>query len=269
MPNRINQLFEKKQQDILNIYFTAGHPTKDSIQNILTSLAANGVDLIELGMPYSDPMADGPTIQQSSEKALANGVTLEYLFEQVTESRLTIETPIIMMGYYNQMMQYGEERFLATAQEAGVDGLIIPDLPMDIYERDYLSLFQKYNITISFLVTPNTSDERILQADRLSSAFLYVVAQSSITGADAKNDVHQEAYFKKLKNMSLKSPQLIGFGIHDQATFNHACQYANGAIIGSAFIRYLEKNEGHIKKAVGEFVRSISNHRSTHNSSNH
>lgn len=257
MKNRINQLFEEKQENILNIYFTAGHPTKDSIQDVLTSLTANGVDLIELGMPYSDPMADGPTIQQSSEKALANGVTLEYLFEQVAQSRLSIDTPIIMMGYYNQMMQYGEERFLNAAQKAGVDGLIIPDLPMDIYERDYQALFQKHNITISFLVTPNTSEERIIQADRLSSAFLYVVSQASITGADAQNDDHQEAYFKKLKSMGLTSPQLIGFGIHDRTTFTHACQYANGAIIGSAFIRHLDKNAGDLVNAVGEFITAI------------
>lgn len=255
--NRIQSLFQRKNKEVLNIYFTAGHPTKDSIQDIVLQLDSSGADIIELGMPYSDPLADGPTIQDSSQKALANGVTLNYIFEQVSLIREHSQIPIIMMGYYNQMLQFGEKKFLKAAQDAGVDGLIIPDMPMYTYEENYKDLFEQHNITISFLVTPETSKERIVQADRLSSAFLYIVSQSSITGTASKATEAQKSYFNMLQELELKSPSLIGFGIKDYESFHYACQYANGAIIGSAFIKTLESSELPIKETVDQFVKKI------------
>jgi len=249
--NTINQ----KGKEILNVYCTAGYPTLDSTVEVLNGLSDHGVDLIELGMPYSDPLADGETIQKSSHIALQNGLTLDTLFDQVRETRKSNQVPIIAMGYYNQMLQYGVERFLSTARESGIQGLIIPDLPMDIYERDYLTLFQKYEMEISFLITPLTSEERIRQADRLSSAFIYVVSQTSITGKKGDIQSHQKEYFDRIEKMELQSPRLIGFGIHDKVTYTTACTYSHGAIIGSAFIRALREDE--IEKSIGEFVRSI------------
>jgi len=213
------------------------------------------VDLIELGMPYSDPLADGETIQRSSQIALQNGLSLDTLFAQVQEARQETQVPIIAMGYYNQMLQYGVERFLSSAQESGIQGLIIPDIPMDIYERDYLELFEKYNMEISFLITPLTSDERIRQADRLSSAFIYVVSQTSITGKSGDISDEQKQYFERIENMNLDSPRLIGFGIHDKTTYNVACDNSHGAIVGSAFIRALDADN--IEGSVENFVTSI------------
>jgi len=254
--NRIQQTILDKGGDILNVYFTAGYPTLDSIVPIIESLEKNGADLIELGMPYSDPLADGVTIQQSSEKALANGLNLKNLFESINASRTMTSIPIIMMGYFNQLLQFGVERFLEIASNAGVDGMIIPDLPMDIYERDYRSLFGKYGIGMSFLVSPMTSDERIRQADKLSDAFIYVVSQSSITGkkGDISND--QKAYFERIKSMNLKTPTLIGFGIHDNETYRTACQHSSGAIIGSAYIRALG-NGGDVETVTSDFIKGI------------
>ncbi len=254
--NRITQLFENKETDILNVYFTAGHPTLDDTVEITKCLAGSGVDMIEIGLPYSDPLADGPTIQQSSQKALENGITLDKIMDQVATARINCNIPLIMMGYYNQMMQYGFERFLKRAAEVGVDGLIIPDLPMHEYEEELKVLFDKYEIVISFLITPETEDERIEKADRLSSGFLYVVSKSSITGAAGDISRKQQEYFERIASLDLISPRLIGFGIHDNTTFNAACKNANGAIIGSAFIRALDK-EGTIECKVNNFIKMI------------
>ncbi len=241
-----------KGSDILNVYCTAGYPKLDNTGTILKSLSSQGVDLIELGMPYSDPLADGETIQRSSQIALQNGLTLDILFGQVKEAREHTSTPIIAMGYYNQMLQYGVERFLSRSHDSGIQGLIIPDLPMDIYERDYQHLFVKYNMEISFLITPLTSDERIHQADKLSTAFIYVVSQTSITGKQGVISIAQKKYFERIESMNLVSPRLIGFGIHDRMTYNQACKYSHGAIVGSAFIRSLdvENVEGSIETFV-------------------
>jgi tryptophan synthase alpha chain len=254
--NRLTKLFSEKQSEILNIYFTAGHPKLNSTVDVIQSLTDSGVDLIELGVPYSDPMADGETIQNSSSIALKNGMTLQILFDQVTESRRQSQVPIILMGYYNQMMQYGFERFLQSCQEAGVDGLIIPDLPMSIYERDYQELFNQYDLKIAFLITPETSDERILLADELSSAFIYVVSKSSITGSAGAIDQGQRDYFKRIDDLNLNTPRLIGFGIHDRDTYLTACANSHGAIIGSAFIRALGRSE-HLKEGISNFVKEI------------
>ncbi len=239
--NRFDILFKQKAARVLNIYTTAGYPTLESTVDTVTALTAAGADIIELGMPYSDPLADGTTIQESSQVALANGMTLETLFAQANAIRTQTDAPIILMGYLNQMLQYGTEAFLSQAQQSGIDGLIIPDLPMDIYVEDYEALFKQYEQGIAFLVTPETSAERIREADRLSTAFLYIVSKSNITGGSSGLDDGQLAYFKTLEEMNLETPKLIGFGIHDKVTFDTACQYGNGAIIGSAFIRHLGK----------------------------
>jgi tryptophan synthase alpha chain len=252
----IRQTITDKQKNVLNVYFTAGHPTLESTEIIIKALAENAVDLIELGMPYSDPLADGPTIQKSSEIALQNGQSISNIFQNVRNIRKTHDIPIILMGYFNQMLQYGAEKFIADAHESGIQGLIIPDMPMEIYERDYKDLFQKYQMEISFLITPMTSDERIRQADRLSSAFLYIVSQSSITGKQGGISEEQLAYFNRIKSMNLESPSLIGFGIHDKTTRNIANQYSNGAIVGSAFIRILEDAKN-LPNAIKTFIYSL------------
>jgi len=254
--NRLTKLFSEKQSEILNIYFTAGHPKLDSTVEVIQNLTDLGVDLIELGVPYSDPMADGETIQNSSSIALKNGMTLQTLFKQVAASRKTSHVPIILMGYYNQMMQYGLERFLQSCQHSGVDGLIIPDLPMSIYKRDYQELFQQYDLKIAFLITPETSNERILLADELSSAFIYVVSKSSITGSAGAIDHAQKKYFKRIEGLNLKTPRLIGFGIHDRETYLTACDNSNGAIIGSAFIRVLDTADN-LTEDIAHFISTI------------
>ncbi|MEM9546618.1 MAG: tryptophan synthase subunit alpha [Bacteroidota bacterium] len=258
MTNRIRENIAKAEGRALNVYFTAGYPTIESIPTIISSLENTGVDLIELGMPYSDPLADGLTIQKSSRVALENGLNLKILFNQVEEARKTAQIPIIMMGYFNQLLQFGVEDFLQLASEKGVDGFIIPDLPMDIFERDYQSLFEKYKLTISFLISPMTSDERIRQADRLSSAFIYVVSQSSITGKKGEISAEQKAYFERIEAMELKSPRLIGFGIHDNSSFETACQFSDGAIVGSAFIRALADSED-LAATTSSFIHSLKN----------
>jgi tryptophan synthase alpha chain len=256
MPS-IRQTFIKKPSHILNVYFTAGHPTLDSTTDIIQSLANCGVDIIELGMPYSDPLADGLTIQKSSETALKNGQTVSNIFKQVGHVRKQgIDIPIILMGYYNQLLKYGVEKFLSHAENAGIQGLIVPDLPMDVYEKQYIDLFKKYNMEISFLITPMTSDTRIRQADRLSSSFVYVVSQSSITGKSGEITDQQLVYFDRIRSLQLESPTLIGFGIHNKATRTIADQYSNGVIIGSAFIRILEQ-AGADDQAISTFIRSL------------
>ncbi len=252
--NRIKKLFAEKQEDVLNIYFTAGFPELHDTGTIIKTLDSAGVDLIELGMPYSDPLADGETIQRSSSIALKNGLQLDLLFDQVTETRKETEVPIMLMGYYNQIIQYGQDTFLDKCVSAGIDGLIIPDIPMDYYEEKVAKAIEDRGLSMTFLVTPETSDARIKQADALSSGFLYVVAQSSITGGTSDISDQQEAYFERLNKLDLQAPRLIGFGIHNKETFAKAAKKANGAIIGSAFIRMLEKDG---IQGINNFVKSI------------
>lgn len=252
--NRLTKLFSSKKSDILNIYFTAGFPKLNDTVTIINKLEQAGADLIELGMPYSDPLADGETIQKSSSVALKNGMQLDLLFDQVKELREQSQIPVMLMGYFNQVIQYGQDKFLDKCVDAEVDGLIIPDIPMDYYTSKVLSALEKRNLTMTFLVTPETSDDRIKQADQLSSAFLYVVSKSSITGGTNEVSSNQEDYFKRLDSLQLNAPRLIGFGIHNAETFAQASNNANGAIIGSAFIRMLEK-EG--IDGIENFVQSI------------
>jgi len=253
--NRIDQLFEKKHHEVLNVYCTAGYPHLNSMPEVLASLQNNGADLIEIGMPYSDPLADGPVIQQSNLIALDNGMSIPVLFEQLKTIRENIHLPIILMGYMNPIMQFGLEHFCAAAESAGVDGIILPDLPMYEFETEYKQLFEKHHLRFIFLVTPETGEDRIRKIDGLSSGFLYAVSSSSTTGNN-KAIQDQSAYFKKLQDMQLKNPILVGFGIKDKATFQSACEYTNGAIIGSAYIKALE-NKTDIEAATKEFLNSV------------
>jgi tryptophan synthase alpha chain len=253
--SRIEKLFTQKQNRILNVYCTAGYPHLNSTLPIMKALQQNGADLIELGMPYSDPLADGPVIQASSTKALQNGMTISKLFEQLKDFRKEIDLPVVLMGYLNPLLQYGFEKFCAKAAEVGVDGLIIPDIPMYEYENEYSAIIKKHSLDFIFLVTPETSDERIRKLDSLSSGFLYAVSSSSITGSD-KDFSAVETYLQKLKNMNLKNPVLVGFGIKDKTTFEAAGKYANGAIIGSAYIKALEAGDG-IEEKTKTFLEDI------------
>ena len=251
---RIQELFQRKQDGILNVYCTAGYPQLESTIGIMKCLQANGADLIELGMPYSDPLADGPVIQASGTIALRNGMTISKLFEQLKNFRNEIEVPVILMGYLNPLLQYGFEEFCAQASEVGIDGLIIPDIPIYEYENEYRTIIQKHKLDFIFLVTPETSEERIKKLDELSSGFLYAVSSSSITGSD-KDFSTVENYLKRLKKMNLQNPVLVGFGIKDKSTFQAACKYANGAIIGSAYIKAIENSN--TEEATKKFLEGI------------
>ncbi len=260
--NRIEKLFAERQKDILNIYFTAGYPGLNDTETIILSLEKAGVDLIEIGMPYSDPLADGPTIQESGQIALQNGMTLDLLFQQIASTRSKTEIPLVMMGYFNQVMQYGEERFLKACVNAGVDGLILPDLPLYEYEHQFKDLFEKYGLCISFLITPQTPEERIKKVDELTRGFIYMVSNASITGAKKGISEQQVDYFERIGAMQLSHPRLIGFGISDHETFSTACQYSKGAIIGSAYIKKMSKSEN-IEQTTLDFVSMVRGRRSS------
>src|SRR6187551_2966572 len=253
--DRIKNLFQKKKQQVLNVYCTAGYPQLNSTLEVMKALQDNGADIIELGMPYSDPLADGPVIQQSSSIALANGMTIKNLFEQLKGFRKNISVPVVLMGYMNPVLQYGFEKFCADAAAAGIDGLILPDLPEHEFETEYGAIIKKHGLDFIFLVTPETSEERIKKLDELSTGFLYAVSSSSITGKD-KDFSAVEKYLERLKCMNLKNQILVGFGIKDKLTFDAACAHANGAIIGTAFIKALE-NADDVEQATKEFIQSI------------
>lgn len=253
--SRVAELFKRKHERILNIYCTAGYPQLDSTLKIMKSVQDNGADIIELGMPYSDPLADGPVIQASSTIAIANGMTIKKLFEQLKDFRSEIQIPVILMGYMNPVLQYGFEKFCADAAAVGIDGLIIPDLPEYEFETEYGDIIKNYGLDFIFLVTPETSDERIKKLDELSTGFLYAVSSSSTTGSD-KNMTDVNSYLQKLKNLQLRNSILVGFGIKDKQTFKEACMYANGAIIGSAFVKALE-GSGNEEDSVKQFLKSV------------
>ena len=255
--NRIDELFKKKQHHILNVYCTAGYPALDSTLKVMKALQDNGADLIEIGMPYSDPLADGPVIQQSNMIALENGMSIPVLFEQLKTLRPQISVPVILMGYMNPILQFGLENFCKAAAAVGIDGLILPDLPMYEFETEYRQLFEQHNLRFIFLVTPETSAERIHRIDALSSGFLYAVSSSSTTGNN-KAIADQAGYFRKLQAMQLQNPVLVGFGIKDRPTFLAACEYTNGAIIGSAYIRALD-GATDINLSTKEFLNTVLN----------
>lgn len=251
--NRIDQTFQKKQK-LLSIYFSAGHPELEDTLPILRALQVSGVDMVEIGLPFSDPLADGPTIQESSTRALRNGMTTEKLFDQLQNIRQSIHIPLVLMGYFNPMMQYGIERFCKKCQSIGIDGLIIPDLPVDLYHQEYKTLFDQYNLYNMFLITPQTSEERIRYIDNVSSGFIYMVSSASVTGAQSAFGNTQEDYFRRIAQMKLKTPQVVGFGISNAETYQTATRFSRGAIIGSAFIQFLEKKG---VAAIPDFIKSI------------
>lgn len=256
--NRIKQFFEKKQKNILSIYFTAGYPKLNDTANIIRELEANGIDLIEVGIPFSDPMADGPTIQESGTIALNNGMTLKILFEQLKDIRKDVTIPLIMMGYLNPIMQYGFENFCRDCKEIGIDGAIIPDLPFDDYLNDFKPVADKYDIKVVMLITPETSDERIRLIDEHTDSFIYMVSSAATTGAQKSFDDNKQAYFRKINAMNLRNPRLIGFGISNKATLEAAQANSSGAIIGSKFITLLRDSKN-IKEAVKGLKESLSN----------
>ena len=239
--NRINKVFNKKK-NLLSIYFTAGFPDINDTLKIIKELDKSKVDIIEIGLPFSDPLADGPTIQKSSEKALSNGMTTNLLFDQLKDLRKISDIPVVIMGYFNPILQYGIEKFCSNCKDVGIDGLIIPDLPADIFKKNYKIIFEKYKLNMMFLITPQTSNERINLIDDLSKGFIYMVSSYSVTGAKDSFDKYQIEYFKRIKKSNLSNPLLIGFGISNKKTFQAACQNSNGAIIGSAYIKYIENH---------------------------
>jgi tryptophan synthase alpha chain len=255
--SRIKELFNRKNNSVLNVYCTAGYPSLGDTLPVMKALQDAGVDMIELGMPYSDPLADGPIIQSSSSRALANGMTIHTLFDQLHNFRTAIHLPVLLMGYMNPVLQYGFEKFCRHASEAGVDGLILPDLPMFEFEKEFAPMIKKYGLDFVFLVTPETKEDRIRKLDRLSTGFLYAVSSSSTTGKNTSIG-DQKEYFNRLGAMKLKNPVLIGFGIKDRAGFAEACTYANGAIVGTAFIKVLEKaSGGDLPGIAGDFIKSL------------
>jgi tryptophan synthase alpha chain len=259
--NRISILFEQKQHNILSVYCTAGFPNLHDTVPILEALQKSGVDMIEIGMPFSDPIADGPTIQESSTDALRNGMTIEVLFEQLRDIRHKITLPLVLMGYVNPVMQCGIEHFCQKCANIGIDGVILPDLPVEVFEQEWKPLFDKYHLCNILLITPQTSKERIERIDAASSGFLYAVSSAGTTGGTLTMDDSRTAYFQRLREYkeegSIRNPIVIGFGIHDRASFDAACSYANGAIIGSAFIKALSASKQPLEQTIPDFISTV------------
>ncbi|MEO0554991.1 MAG: tryptophan synthase subunit alpha [Bacteroidota bacterium] len=254
--NRINQLFENKKDRILSVYYSAGFPALNNTLDIAIWLEEAGADMIEIGIPFSDPLADGPTIQESNKVALDNGMTLDLLFNQIKELRSKVTVPVILMGYINPVIQYGIGRFCQSCEDVGVDGLILPDLPMSEYISEYQDKFTDHGIKNIFLITPQTSDERIREVDARSNSFIYMVSTSSTTGAKDSFGEVQASYFERVRSLNLNNPTLVGFGISNKVTFGQACAHSNGAIIGSAFIKVLGSSDN-LESDILQFVKSI------------
>ncbi|WP_418513849.1 tryptophan synthase subunit alpha [Corallibacter sp.] len=252
----MNRIQHKLNEDkkLLSIYFTAGYPNLNDTVAIIQDLEKSGVDMIEIGLPFSDPLADGPTIQASSTQALKNGMTTEVLFKQLEDIRKSVSIPLIIMGYFNPILQFGVEAFCKKCNEIGIDGLIIPDLPVDVYHEHYKSIFESYELINVFLITPQTSEKRIRFIDSISNGFIYMVSSASVTGSKTGFGDKQTQYFERIKNMNLKNPQVIGFGISNKETFTQATTYAKGAIIGSAFIKHITNNGF---ETIDEFTKQI------------
>lgn len=251
--NRINQKLQENGK-LLSIYFTAGYPAINDTAKIIQDLEKSGVNMIEIGLPFSDPLADGPTIQESSTAALKNGMTTELLFNQLKDIRKSVSIPLLIMGYFNPILQYGVEAFSKRCQEIGIDGLIIPDLPLDVYQEEYEHIFKKYGLINVFLITPQTSEERIRQIDKASDGFIYMVSSASVTGSKEGFSNVQTIYFERIESLELNNPQIVGFGINNKETFQQATKMAKGAIIGSAFIKHLKQNG---VDSISRFVKAI------------
>jgi tryptophan synthase alpha chain len=256
MTNRINELFNRKRSGVLSVFYTAGFPKLNDTSSIALALENAGADIIEIGIPFSDPIADGPVIQQSNKQALDNGMNVGLLLSQVREIRMQATLPILLMGYLNPVLQYGMEKFCEDASQAGVDGLILPDMPMLEYQTHYLSLFERHNLLNTFLISPTTSEQRIRAMDSITHGFIYAVSSSSTTGARTGLSEQQLQYFQKLQHMNLVNPFLIGFGISSQESFKEVCKYSSGAIVGSSFINHLG-NAGATQESIASFVQSI------------
>jgi tryptophan synthase alpha chain len=254
--DRIASLFATKKNRIISVYFTAGFPQLHDTVTIIKELAHQGVDMIEIGIPYSDPMADGPVIQHSSQQALENGMSQKLLFEQLATIRQEVSIPLVFMGYLNTIMQFGFERFCQQAAHIGIDGLIIPDIPLDVYVKEYKTIVEQYGLKFILLITPETTEERIRQIDAVSSGFVYMVSSAATTGSQQSFDTEKQAYFKRIAEMKLQNPTLVGFGVSNNSTYEAACTYANGAIIGSEFIKQLQKQSS-ISLAVSTLVSTI------------
>jgi len=239
---------------VLSIYFTAGYPEKEDTTIVLQQLQDSGVDLVEIGLPFSDPLADGPTIQDSSTTALKNGMSTQLLFDQLKDIRKSIHIPLIVMGYFNPMLQYGVDAFLKECAQIGIDGIIMPDLPLAEYKQHYAAMYEKYGIKNIFLITPQTSDARIREIDKASDSFIYLVSTASVTGSKSGFGPEQEAYFERIANMKLKNPLVVGFGIHDAHTFTQATKHTSGAIIGSAFIKTITEKG---LAGIAPFIQSL------------
>jgi len=253
--NRINQCFQSKT-DILSIYFTAGFPEPDSTVPVIRALANAGADMVEIGIPFSDPMADGPVIQQSNDTALRNGMSLKRLFSQLNGIRMEVQIPLLLMGYLNPVMQYGVENFCRDCRSTGIDGVILPDLPLEIYREEYKEIFESYGLQHVLLITPQTTEERIRMIDHESRGFIYMVSASATTGVKGQFTDEQKAYFQRIQHMKLSNPALIGFGISDHESYSVACSYMQGAIIGSAFVKMLGRGKVNAKE-IGGFIEGI------------
>jgi len=254
--NRIDKLFKEKTTNVLSVYFTAGYPNLDSTAGIIKALSDSGADMIEIGMPFSDPIADGPVIQQSNHKALRNGMNLKLLFQQLSGIRNEVKIPLLLMGYINPVMQFGIEKFCAQCDRIGIDGVILPDLPPRIYMEEYLNIVDKHNLFNILLITPQSSIERIAYIDKISRGFIYMVSSSSVTGSRGGFSDDQMLYFKRVSEMKLRNPCLIGFGISDHNTFMNAARFARGGIIGSAFVHVLDM-EGDSIEIINKFIKGI------------
>lgn len=254
--NRIDKVFKEASGPVLNIYATAGYPNFDDTITVIKALAEGGADIIEIGMPYSDPVADGETIQMANQVSLEQGMSVANLFDQLKELRKEVQTPVILMGYVNPVLQFGVEKFCQKCAEVGIDGLILPDLPMAEYLSDYQPIFEQYGLYNIFLITPQTSDERIRYIDEHSKGFIYMVSSASTTGAKTGISQEQEAYFKRINALNLKNPRLIGFGISDRESFLKASQHASGAIIGSAFVKLLAYAKD-LRAEIIDFVKGV------------
>lgn len=255
--NRINQLFGTKQKDILSIYFCAGFPALEGTADTIKALEKKGVDMIEIGIPFSDPMADGPVIQHAATRALKNGMTLKLLFDQLKDIRPEVKIPLLLMGYLNPVMQYGFENFCRTCRETGIDGVIIPDLPFKDYMEEYRPIAEQYDVKVIMLITPETSEERIRLIDEHTDGFIYMVSSAAITGAQSDFNAQKQAYFQRIADMNLRNPRMIGFGISNKQTFETASAHAAGAIIGSKFVTLLDEENGDAEKATDKLMEAL------------
>lgn len=257
MLNRINQLFQDSPKNLLSIYFCAGCPTLDGTADVIRALERNGVSMIEIGIPFSDPMADGIVIQNAATRALHNGMSLRLLFEQLRDIRRDVRIPLILMGYLNPIMQFGFEAFCQKCVECGIDGVIIPDLPFRDYEESYKAIASKYDIRVIMLITPETSEARVREIDAHTDGFIYLVSSAATTGAQKDFDTRKQAYFKKIEDMNLRNPRMVGFGISNKQTFDAACAHSSGAIIGSRFVTLLNEKEGDAEKAIRQLKEDL------------